>query len=75
MSVQVLSIFGTRPEAIKMAPVIQALEARPALKSRQAPLSWKNGRLRGFSSPRTVHSPMLAATSSRASATERVCPT
>jgi UDP-N-acetylglucosamine 2-epimerase (non-hydrolysing) len=34
MSVQVLSVFGTRPEAIKMAPVIQALEARPALKAR-----------------------------------------
>lgn len=26
----VLSIFGTRPEAIKMAPVIQALKANPA---------------------------------------------
>jgi len=34
MSVQILSVFGTRPEAIKMAPVIQALESRPALKSR-----------------------------------------
>src|SRR3970040_2165871 len=27
---KVLSIFGTRPEAIKLAPVIQALRARPA---------------------------------------------
>lgn len=27
--VRVLSIFGTRPEAIKLAPVIRALEARP----------------------------------------------
>jgi len=26
----ILSIFGTRPEAIKMAPVIQALKAKPA---------------------------------------------
>lgn len=27
--VKVLSVFGTRPEAIKMAPVIRALESRP----------------------------------------------
>lgn len=27
---KILVIFGTRPEAIKMAPVIQALQARPA---------------------------------------------
>uniref|UniRef100_UPI004056FAA7 non-hydrolyzing UDP-N-acetylglucosamine 2-epimerase n=1 Tax=Candidatus Electronema sp. TaxID=2698783 RepID=UPI004056FAA7 len=27
---KILSIFGTRPEAIKMAPVIQALQANPA---------------------------------------------
>jgi UDP-N-acetylglucosamine 2-epimerase (non-hydrolysing) len=26
---KVLSIFGTRPEAIKMAPVVKALEANP----------------------------------------------
>jgi len=25
---KVLSVFGTRPEAIKMAPVVQALAAR-----------------------------------------------
>ena len=28
---RVLSVFGTRPEAIKMAPVVQALAARPDL--------------------------------------------
>lgn len=28
---KVLSVFGTRPEAIKMAPVVQALEARSSL--------------------------------------------
>ena len=27
--IRVLSVFGTRPEAIKMAPVIRALKARP----------------------------------------------
>jgi UDP-N-acetylglucosamine 2-epimerase (non-hydrolysing) len=31
---RVLSIFGTRPEAVKMAPVIQALRARPEIESR-----------------------------------------
>ncbi|WP_367104937.1 non-hydrolyzing UDP-N-acetylglucosamine 2-epimerase [uncultured Psychrobacter sp.] len=31
--IKVLSIFGTRPEAIKMAPVIKALEANPNIKS------------------------------------------
>lgn len=31
---RVLSIFGTRPEAIKMAPVIKALEAAPGIRSR-----------------------------------------
>jgi UDP-N-acetylglucosamine 2-epimerase len=31
---QVLSIFGTRPEAIKMAPVIGRLEAEPGVESR-----------------------------------------
>jgi len=30
---KVLSIFGTRPEAIKMAPLIKALEAEPGLTS------------------------------------------
>lgn len=32
--IRVLSIFGTRPEAVKMAPVIQALEATPGIESR-----------------------------------------
>jgi len=27
--IHVLAIFGTRPEAIKLAPVIKALEERP----------------------------------------------
>ncbi len=31
---RILSIFGTRPEAIKMAPVIRALAAEPAIDSR-----------------------------------------
>ena len=31
---RVLSIFGTRPEAVKMAPVIQALERTPGIESR-----------------------------------------
>ncbi len=31
---KVLSIFGTRPEAIKMAPVVQALAADPAFESK-----------------------------------------
>ncbi|MFT0533490.1 non-hydrolyzing UDP-N-acetylglucosamine 2-epimerase [Castellaniella hirudinis] len=30
---KVLSIFGTRPEAIKMAPLVQAIERAPALNS------------------------------------------
>ncbi len=34
MAMKVLSIFGTRPEAIKMAPVVKALEADPAFESR-----------------------------------------
>jgi UDP-N-acetylglucosamine 2-epimerase (non-hydrolysing) len=34
MSVRVLSVFGTRPEAIKMAPVVHALAADPAIDSR-----------------------------------------
>ncbi len=32
--IKVLSIFGTRPEAVKMAPVVQALAAEPAIASR-----------------------------------------
>ena len=31
---RVLSIFGTRPEAIKMAPVVRALEAAPGIEAR-----------------------------------------
>jgi UDP-N-acetylglucosamine 2-epimerase (non-hydrolysing) len=30
---RVLSIFGTRPEAVKMAPVVQALQAHPGIDS------------------------------------------
>jgi len=29
MTIRALSVFGTRPEAIKMAPVVRALQARP----------------------------------------------
>lgn len=32
---RVLTVFGTRPEAVKMAPLIRALQARPALFSAQ----------------------------------------
>jgi len=32
--IRVLSIFGTRPEAIKMAPVVKTLEQNPAIESR-----------------------------------------
>ncbi|SIS72634.1 UDP-N-Acetylglucosamine 2-epimerase [Alicyclobacillus vulcanalis] len=31
--VRVLTVFGTRPEAIKMAPLVQALEAHPQIES------------------------------------------
>ncbi|MBO7667556.1 MAG: UDP-N-acetylglucosamine 2-epimerase, partial [Firmicutes bacterium] len=31
---KVMSVFGTRPEAIKMAPVVQALSACPDIDSR-----------------------------------------
>lgn len=34
MTVKVLSVFGTRPEAIKMAPVVHALAAHPHIESR-----------------------------------------
>jgi UDP-N-acetylglucosamine 2-epimerase (non-hydrolysing) len=34
MTISVLSAFGTRPEAIKLAPVIRALEADPDFRSR-----------------------------------------
>ncbi|OGO66489.1 MAG: UDP-N-acetylglucosamine 2-epimerase [Chloroflexi bacterium RBG_19FT_COMBO_50_10] len=33
MTLRVLSIFGTRPEAVKMAPVVQALENTPGITS------------------------------------------
>jgi UDP-N-acetylglucosamine 2-epimerase (non-hydrolysing) len=33
-SIRVLSVFGTRPEAIKMAPVVQALVAEPRIEAR-----------------------------------------
>ena len=33
MSLRVLSVFGTRPEAVKMAPVVQALSATPQVES------------------------------------------
>lgn len=32
--IKVMSVFGTRPEAIKMAPVIKVLEATPEIESR-----------------------------------------
>ncbi|WP_082389913.1 non-hydrolyzing UDP-N-acetylglucosamine 2-epimerase [Ornatilinea apprima] len=32
--IKVLSIFGTRPEAVKMAPVVKQLEAHPEIESR-----------------------------------------
>lgn len=31
---RVLSIFGTRPEAVKMAPVVRALAGRPEIEAR-----------------------------------------
>lgn len=31
---KILSVFGTRPEAIKMAPLVQALQIRPGFESR-----------------------------------------
>ena len=30
---RILSIFGTRPEAVKMAPVVIALESEPGIES------------------------------------------
>jgi len=33
MTLRVLSIFGTRPEAVKMAPVVQALSCKPEIVS------------------------------------------
>ena len=34
MTIKVLSVFGTRPEAIKMAPLVNLLKADPAIESR-----------------------------------------
>ena len=34
MTLRVLSIFGTRPEAVKMAPVVRALAAEPQVEAR-----------------------------------------
>lgn len=34
MAIKVLSVFGTRPEAIKMAPLVNLLKAAPAIESR-----------------------------------------
>ncbi|MBN2147318.1 MAG: UDP-N-acetylglucosamine 2-epimerase (non-hydrolyzing) [Anaerolineales bacterium] len=34
MSVKVLSIFGTRPEAVKMAPIVQVLRQTPGITSK-----------------------------------------
>ncbi|PWX04091.1 UDP-N-acetylglucosamine 2-epimerase (non-hydrolyzing), partial [Clostridium perfringens] len=31
---KVLTIFGTRPEAIKMAPLVKELEKRPEIESK-----------------------------------------
>ena len=31
--IRVMSVFGTRPEAVKMAPLVKALEAEPAIES------------------------------------------
>ena len=31
--IRVLSVFGTRPEAIKMAPLVRELEKRPDIQS------------------------------------------
>jgi UDP-N-acetylglucosamine 2-epimerase (non-hydrolysing) len=33
MTLRVMSIYGTRPEAIKLAPVVKALEVRPGIRS------------------------------------------
>ena len=31
--IKVITVFGTRPEAIKMAPLVKELETRPEIKS------------------------------------------
>ena len=33
MKIKVMSVFGTRPEAIKMAPLVQELAAWPEMES------------------------------------------
>lgn len=33
MSIRVMTIFGTRPEAIKMAPLVRELEGRSGVES------------------------------------------
>lgn len=33
---KVMTIFGTRPEAIKMAPLVKALEAAPDMEDRKS---------------------------------------
>ena len=33
MSIRVMTIFGTRPEAIKMAPLMQELQKRPEIEA------------------------------------------
>ncbi len=33
MTLRVMSVFGTRPEAIKMAPVVLGLQKRPEFES------------------------------------------
>ena len=33
MSIRVMTVFGTRPEAIKMAPLVQELRARPGIEA------------------------------------------
>ncbi|MBR2490236.1 MAG: UDP-N-acetylglucosamine 2-epimerase, partial [Ruminiclostridium sp.] len=33
MALKVMTIFGTRPEAVKMAPLVKELESRPEIRS------------------------------------------
>src|SRR5512138_1887441 len=34
MTIKILSVFGTRPEAVKMAPIVRLLKATPGIESR-----------------------------------------
>src|SRR5215211_4981400 len=34
MTIKILSVFGTRPEAVKMAPIVRALKETPGVESR-----------------------------------------